>query len=140
MHRAQYGVFALVVLLGLPALAASPATVESVKGTVLINHGDGFVPAGNGAQAKPGDLLIANAGGSAKLVYSGGCQVKVIPGRVVSVGKQPPCKAAWGLEEGPPQLTNPLLPFAVTAGVGWGIFCAATYCRDPGGGGRPASP
>jgi hypothetical protein len=145
MHRAQSCVFALVVFLGLPALAASPATVESVKGRVLINHGDGFVPTGNGAEAKPGDLLMASSGGSAKLVYPGGCQVKVIPGHVVSVGKQPPCKAAWsaGLEEVPPErsfFTDPILPFAVTAGVGWGIFCAATYCRDHGGGGRPASP
>jgi hypothetical protein len=31
---------------------------------------------------------MAGPGGSAKLVYSDRCQVSVIPGRVVSVGKQ----------------------------------------------------
>jgi len=144
MNRAQYRVFALVVFLGLPTLATSTtsaATVESVKGKVLINHGDGFVPTVNGAQVEPGDLLMAKAGGSAKLVYPGGCQVKVIPGRVVSVGKQPPCKAPWSVGEGAYQdsfFTNPLLPFAITAGVGWGIYCAAIWCRERGGG--PASP
>jgi hypothetical protein len=147
------GLYFVPVLFLLASLPAFAATVESVKGKVLINRGDGFQPAASGAQAKAGDRLMADAGGSAKLVYPGGCQVKVIPGRVVSVGKQPPCTAPSLLGDADDRwYSNPLVPFGVTAAVGWGIFCGATYCRDDddnGGGGRrrfnqqvgsPASP
>ena len=127
----------------MPAFAA---TVDAVKGVVLINRGDGFQQATSGMKANAGDLLMANAGGSAKLVYPGGCQVSVIPGKVVSVGKAA-CTAPSlaGLEQVPPQETffsNPVVPFAVGAAIGWGIFCAAEFCRDhnEGCGGKPASP
>jgi hypothetical protein len=111
-----------------------------VKGKVLINRGEGFQQAASGAQAKAGDLVMASAGGS----------IKVIPGRVVSVAKQPPCTAPYLVGEADDRwYSNGLVPFGITAAVGWGIFCAATYCRDEGGGGRrfnqqlpgsPASP
>ena len=94
---------------------------------------------------------MADAGGSAKVVYPGGCQVRVIPGTVVSVGKQPPCTAPYMsdlIETAPPPVyTNPLLPFAATAAIGFGIFCAVEYCQDDDDNGRrrekenkPASP
>ena len=142
----------LVPVLALFAsLPASAATVEAVKGKVLINRGEGFQQAASGAQAKSGDMIMASSGGSAKLVYPGGCQVKVVPGRVVSVGKQPPCTAPSLIGEASDGgfFSNPIYPFATSAAIGWGIFCAATYCRDDdGGGGRrfnqqvgqPASP
>ena len=143
MIRALYLVPVLLLFVGLPAFAA---TVESVKGKVLINRGDGFQQTASGAQAKAGDRLMADAGGSAKLVYPGGCQVKVVPGRVVSVGKQPPCTAPSLLGEAADRwYSNGLVPFGITAAIGWGIFCAAEYCRDDDGGrgrrfARPASP
>ena len=90
MKRTFLVVLSTVLLFCGPAFAA---TVDSVKGKVLINRGDGFQPATSGTNANAGDLLMANAGGSAKLIYPGGCQVSIIPGRVVSVGKQPPCTA-----------------------------------------------
>ena len=134
-----------LLLLTLPASAAS---VEAVKGKVMINRGEGFHPAVSGAPTNAGDLVMASAGGSAKLVYPGGCQVKIIPGNVVSVGNKPPCTAPSlaGLDTPPPPApvySNPLLPFAATAAIGWGIFCAVEYCRDDDGGRRvsqPASP
>ena len=144
MRRALYLVPGLLIFLSVPAFAA---TVDAVKGKVLINRGDGFQQVTSGTKANAGDLLMANAGGSAKLVYPGGCQVSVIPGKVVSVGKKPPCTAPSlaGLEQAPPQETffsNPVVPFAVGAAIGWGIFCAAEFCRDhnEGRGGKPASP
>jgi len=141
MRKLLYAIPSIFLFLG---FSASAATVQSVKGKVLINHGDGFLQTATGAQANAGDLLMASAGGSAKLVYPGGCEVNVIPGRVVSVGKQPPCRAPYlaGLEEVPPQesfVSDPLLPFGIAAATGWGIYCAATYCRDHHGG-KPASP
>jgi hypothetical protein len=144
MNRTLFLVTSTVLLFCYPAFAA---TVESVKGKVLIDHGDGFQQTASGAQANAGDRLMADSGSSARLIYSVSCQISVIPGKVVSVGDRPPCTAPSlaGLETVPPPqegfFTNPLLPFAVTAAVGWGIFCAATYCRDHNhGGGRPASP
>ena len=137
MHRALYFVPGLLIFLSLPAFAA---TVDLVKGKVLINRGQGFQQVTGGAQANAGDQLMASPGGSAKLVYSDRCQVSIVPGRVVNVGKQPPCTAPSLV--GPTKegfYSNPLLPFGVTAAVGWGIFCATTYCRDHGGG-RSASP
>ena len=95
MHRALYVVPGLLVFVSLPfmSLPAFATTVDSVKGKVLINRGEGFQQVTTGAQANAGDQLMAGPGGSAKLVYSDGCQVSVVPGRVVSVGKQPPCTA-----------------------------------------------
>ena len=133
MRRGLYFVPVLMLFASLPA---SAATVEAVMGKVLINRGEGFQQAASGAQANAGDLVMASAGASAKVVYAGGCQVKVIPGRVVSVGKSPPCTAPSLVGEVDDSwYRNPLVPFGVTAAVGWGIFCAATYCRDEGGGG-----
>ena len=119
-------------------LPASATSIEAVKGKVLINHGEGFQQAASGAQANAGDLVMASAGGSAKLVYPGGCQVRVIPGTVVSVGKQPPCTAPYDLiyNPAPPLFNNPLVPFAIGGAIGWGIFCAVEYCRDDDGGRR----
>ena len=149
MHRAWYLVPGLLILLSLPAFAA---TVDSVKGKVLINRGEGFQQVTTGAQANAGDQLMAGPGGSAKLVYSGGCQVSVVPGRVVSVGKQPPCTAPSLVgEDSRADFWRTPVPFAIGAAIGWSIFCAADYCRDRneganrqggrlGGVGLPASP
>ena len=148
MHRALYLVPGLLIFLSVPAVAA---TVESVNGKVLINRGDGFQPVTNGARANVGDRLMAGPGGSAKLLYSDRCRVSIVPGRVVSVGKQPPCTAQSLVGEDYRQgfFNNPVPPFAISAAIGWGIFCATIYCRDHEGGGRrvrredfeePASP
>ena len=135
--------------MSLPAFAT---TVDSVKGKVLINRGEGFQQVTTGAQANAGDQLMAGPGGSAKLVYSDGCQVSVVPGRVVSVGKQPPCTAPSLVErDSRADFWRTPVPFAIGAVIGWSIFCAADYCRDRneganrqggrlGGVGLPASP
>jgi len=145
MDKARIWLFVpgFVVLISLPVTAFG-ASVEAVKGKVLVNHGDGFKQAKSGLQVKPGDRIIAASEGSAKLVYAGGCEVKIVPGTLVSVSTRPPCTAPFLTgEAAPPQRTffnGPVLPFAATAAVGWGIFCATTYCREHHGGGRPASP
>ena len=119
-------------------LPASATSIEAVKGKVLINHGEGFQQAASGAQANAGDLVMASAGGSAKLVYPGGCQVRVIPGTVVSVGKQPPCTAPYDLRYNPaPHLfNNPLVPFAIGGAIGWGSFAPWSIAAMMTGGGE----
>lgn len=138
MNRTFIIVLSTVLLFCCPAFAA---TVDAVKGKVLINRGDGFQQATSGTKANAGDRLMAGPGGSAKLVYSDRCQVSIVPGRVVSVGKQPPCTAPSLVGEDSREgfFSNPVPPFVVGAAIGWGIFCAATYCRDHGGG-RGVSP
>jgi len=76
-------------------------------------------PATSGTNANAGDLLMANAGGSAKLIYPGGCQVSIIPGRVVSVGKQPPCTAQSLVGEDYREgfFSNPVPPAIVGAAI-----------------------
>lgn len=81
---------------------------------------------------------MASAGGSAKLVYPGGCQVRVIPGTVVSVGKQPPCTAPYDLiyNPAPPLFNNPLVPFAIGGAIGWGSFAPWSIAAMMTGGGE----
>ena len=69
--------FCLGVCLSLPA---SAATLDAVQGQVLINHGKGFQRVAPGTEAREGDLVMANPGGSAKLIYPGGCVTEIKPG------------------------------------------------------------
>jgi hypothetical protein len=49
-------------------LPASAATLNAVQGQVLINHGNGFQRVASATEAREGDLVMANPGGSAKLI------------------------------------------------------------------------
>ena len=131
-------------LLLLPALAAGlfvsssafAASLEAVRGEVSINRGEGFQRVTGPTKARAGDLLLASQGGSAKLVYSDGCPVRVIPGTVVRVGATSPCKATYyaGLEE--PERTLGIWPFVVGAGVVALVACIAECDDDDGRNGR----
>ena len=61
MRRALFLVPGLLIFLSVPAFAA---TVDAVKGNVVINRGDGFQQATSGIKTNAGDLLMANAGGA----------------------------------------------------------------------------
>ena len=41
---------------------------------------------------KPGDSVMAEPGGAAKVIYTDGCQVPVQLGGVVVIGPQSPCE------------------------------------------------
>jgi hypothetical protein len=85
-----------VVLPSLAALvcssAAFAATLQSIKGSVLINHGAGYQPVAEPIAPKVGDLVMANVGGSAQVVYSAQCSVAVTPGKVVTIAVEAPCR------------------------------------------------
>jgi hypothetical protein len=74
----------------LPSLAA---TVESIEGTVSINRGEGYHQITAPTQIKAGEFVMAGPGGSAEVVYYDGCSVKVQPGAVVTIAREPPCAA-----------------------------------------------
>jgi hypothetical protein len=106
--------------------AASAATVNSIKGRVLFNRGDGFQVLTAPTTAKPGDSIMASPGGSAKVLYADGCAVDVRPGAVVSVGAKSPCTAPYlGGLEGPVVQPGPpyLLIGAGIAAVTFAALC-----------------
>lgn len=71
--------------------AAHAATLQDVRGDVLVSHGSGFVAANPGAELAPGDRIKVGRKGGARLVYSDGCSVPVSAGGLSMVSKQSPC-------------------------------------------------
>jgi hypothetical protein len=117
--------------------AASAATVDSIKGRVLLNRGDGFKSLAAPTTANPGNTVMAAPGGNAKLRYADGCVIDIRPGAIVSVGARSPCTAPYlaGLEEAPaPErgFLTQMAPFVIGAGVIVGIACAsgAEFCEE----------
>ena len=85
------------------AVTAQAATLEILENQAAVkaNFGGGFGPVSNGAQLQPGDSVMAQPGGSAQIVYEGGCTEPVnIDTDVVVVKAEPPCVGAttggWG--------------------------------------------
>jgi hypothetical protein len=74
-------------------------------------------------------------------VYADGCPVRVIPGTVVRVGAQSPCKAQYyaGLEPAPGPVNGwprwGWMPWAMAGGV-FLTACIAELCDDDGRRGR----
>jgi hypothetical protein len=134
MRHLSCAAFCLGLLL---CSAAAAATVDSIKGRILLNRGDGFEVLAAPAEAKPGDRIMASTGGSAKLLYADGCEVDVRPGAVVTVGTKSPCTAPYlaGLEEAPVHeqgFLAQLDPFVIGSGVIVGVACAsgAEICEE----------
>ena len=106
--------------------ASFAATVDSIEGRILLNRGDGFQVLAAPTTANPGDSVMANAGGNAKLRYPDGCVIDIHPGAVVSVGEKSPCTAPYlGGLEGPVAQPGPpwLLIGAGIAAVTFGALC-----------------
>jgi hypothetical protein len=130
------------VSLSVPSLAA---TVEAIEGTVSINHGQGYQRVSLPTQVKAGDSIMADPGASAEVVYYDGCRVKVRPGAVVSVRREPPCATSSRMNLGagslkdtfppPPVLVEEPTDFSlgpvIAAGViVGGIIAAVTHERE----------
>jgi hypothetical protein len=72
------------------------ASLSSIEGSVLINKGEEFVEGTSGGTLGPGDRVMAMDGSSALLRFEDGCDVRVDPGTVVTMGEGSPC-AGWPL-------------------------------------------
>lgn len=81
----------LVATLLATATTSSAATLESVRGEVLVNNGKGFRPVSGTAEVAAGDLVISNPGSSAVVRYSASCSSPVLPGQVVAITQNGPC-------------------------------------------------
>ena len=62
------------LLLTVPALAA---TVDSLRGQVAINRGEGFRRITGPTQANIGDSVMVSPNGRARVVYPDGCAINV---------------------------------------------------------------
>jgi hypothetical protein len=76
--------------------ASLAATVMPVKGKLSINSGTGFHEVAGSVDGKVGDAVMAGPRSSGRIVYSDGCEVPVVPGRVVTITAESPCGNAFG--------------------------------------------
>ncbi len=123
------------------AVNALAATLEGLQGVVLVDRGSGYGAVQGATQLNPGDSVIVNPGGSAKVVYPDGCSVAVVPGSVVAVGAQSPCSMETGAvnnqatESGGLNMTTLLIGGAIVAGAVTGVILLTDDDDD-----KPASP
>lgn len=92
MPAARIGTFALLATaLMLTGVAASAATLEGLRGSVLVNTGQGFRAPVSGAILKAGDAVMVGDGGRAIVRYDNGCRERVLVGKVVVVQAEDRC-------------------------------------------------
>lgn len=97
--------------------AASAAILTGLEGNVLVirpGQNPGFVPAVNGIELRPGDMVLANSG-RAQLVYSSSCVVDLLPNMAIEIPVNPPCLPA------PPKGNNSAALIGIGAGIGIAI-------------------
>lgn len=127
-------VAAAVVFGSMPVRAA---TLEGITGQALVNRGSGYELAVPGMQLNPGDVVVVNPGGSARIAYPDGCAAPVQPGAVVAVSEVSPCASiTTGAAQDQPTFdvtTGVVIGGVVAAGVGIAVLLNAN--KD-----KPASP
>lgn len=94
MSRLSFAVAVLAA--GLVAGTADAAILTQVQGTVLVNAGSGFVPAGNGFAVEPGNQVMIQGPGQAVVDFGNG-QTVTVPGSSTIVVRAPGVLPASGL-------------------------------------------
>ena len=86
------------------ALWAGPCafatTVTAEQGQVLLNTGQGYRLVQGSTNVNPGDMIVVNPGGLARIIYDDGCVREVRPPAVTAISAQAPCQ---GQKQGSPQ-------------------------------------
>jgi hypothetical protein len=135
-HVLIAGVGALMLSL-LAGSAVSAATLEGIQGEVMINTGAGYRFVSGVVELKPGDMVIANAGGTAQLMYGDGCTVPVQAGGFVTVSADSPCLTTQANGDGAPAINPTTFTIgAVVVGAGVG----AAFLLKGNSSDKPASP
>lgn len=141
-----------LAVMGILVSTAQAAMVIDIKGDVLVNRGAGFVAVREPVELAPGDLVLAGAGGAARVDFGKGCAVPVKPNQIVRVSIEPPCRSKTGAETSrDPKAAGAtagsgMAPSALVLGglaiVGGGGLAIGLAAGGGGGGqdGRPASP
>ena len=69
---------------------AFATTVTAEQGQVLLNSGgQGYRLVQGPTNARPGDMIVVNPGGMARIVYDDGCVSEVRPPTVVTIAQSP---------------------------------------------------
>lgn len=87
----------LGLLLQAVAHAAEPGSIASigeVEGTVMVDHGKGFVTSKAGEKLYENDRVITLEGASAKVVFADGCAANLKSNNMIMVKADPGCKVA----------------------------------------------
>jgi hypothetical protein len=95
MHMLTATVVALASGLVL-STASFAQMVVPLEGKLSMNSGAGFREVAGPVSGKVGGFVMAPARSSGQIVYSDGCQVAVVPGRVVTIGTTSPCQNPLG--------------------------------------------
>jgi hypothetical protein len=78
------------------ALWAGPCafatTVTAEQGQVLLNTGQGYRLVQGSINVNPGDMIVVNPGGMARITYDDGCVTEVRPPAVTAISAQSPCQ------------------------------------------------
>lgn len=125
-------------------LWASPCafatTVTAEQGQVLLNTGQGYRLVQGSTNVNPGDMIVVNPGGMARITYDDGCVTEVRPPAVTAISSQSPCQQKQSSPEGEPHggiggisTTHVVLG---TALVGGGVAAWLLLSRKD----KPASP
>lgn len=120
--------------------AATPsfsATVEVISGKVSLNQGKGFKVIATLSEAKPGDRVLVENGGSANIVYADGCTIKLgdpVKRSTITIPVDPPCGA------GLLPTTGTIPPAVVTGVVVAGVVAGAVVIAASSGRDKPSSP
>jgi hypothetical protein len=70
------------VLIGWPAVASAESIYVDPIGGVMVSRGEGFYPIHEKTALGVGDVVVANPGSAARIVYPDGCVVEVLPGTI----------------------------------------------------------
>jgi hypothetical protein len=84
-----------------PCAFAATVTVE--QGQVLLNTGQGYRLVQGSTNVNPGDMIVVNPGGMARITYDDGCVTEVRPPAVTAISSHSPCQQNQSSPEGEPQ-------------------------------------
>jgi hypothetical protein len=125
LHMKRDALIAVIVIIAggfsVPVFAQqAPATLVSLKGSVMLNQGKQFVTAPAGSSLVAGDRVLALDGATATIKYSDGCVTVVEPRTVVTIPKLSPCKGGIAsVAKADPQQLGALGDASVDSGGGW---------------------
>lgn len=132
----RVGIFSIAIMFGFPAQSA---VLEALQGGVLVSRGgSAYQLVHQPTQLRVGDSVLANPGGSARVVFENGCAVDIQPGMVFTVGEAPPCNTTDNATAGSTDYTTVAVGAAVVAGgVGLALALGGGDDGDGGGGASP---